>query len=195
MRQAIWVLIAIVAVGIGFIGGRLSAQERAAIERLQAQIQELEQRVLALASAPPPVVEVPQPAPPESSSAPTPLKIAVVQVNELAMRFQQDNPALQERVRQKTAEIEQELRRIQQQMQSGAISREEAQVRALQLQQELQQQLLLAVAGPIQAAVNEVARELGYDLVMKHEDVVLYYKNAVLDDITEQVWARMERLR
>lgn len=192
MRQAVWVLVAVVALGIGFVGGRLTSQERAAVEQLQAQLQELEQRIQELSesakSGPPAPVVAAQP--PASN-----LRVAVVQVNELALRFQEDNPALQEQVRQKTAEIEQEMKKLQERYQSGEISREEAQLRALQLQQELQKQLLFALAGPIQAAVNEVARELGYDVVVKHEDVVLYYKDAVLDDITEQVWDRMKLLK
>ncbi len=192
MRQAVWVLIAVVALGIGFVGGRLTSQERAALQELQAQIEELERQLeelAAQAATPTPVVAA-QPAAPSA-----PLKVAVVQVNKLALRFQEDNPALQEQVRQKTAEIQREIQRLQQQLQSGEITREEAQLQAFQLQQELQNQLLLAVAGPIQAAVNEVARELGYDVVVKHEDVVLYYKNTVLDDITERVWERMKLLK
>lgn len=192
MRQAVWVLIAVVALGIGFVGGRLTSQERAALQELQAQIEELKRQLdglAAQAATPTPVVAA-QPAAPSA-----PLKVAVVQVNKLALRFQEDNPALQEQVRQKTAEIQREIQRLQQQLQSGEITREEAQLQAFQLQQELQNQLLLAVAGPIQAAVNEVARELGYDVVVKHEDVVLYYKNTVLDDITERVWERMKLLK
>lgn len=194
MKQAVWVLIAVVALGIGFVGGRLSSQERAALEQLQARLQELEKQIQALSESPKASTSTPivatQPRPQGSN-----LRVAVVQVNELALRFQEDNPALQEQVRQKTAEIEQELQKLQQQYQSGGISREEAQLRAVQLQQELQKQLLFALAGPIQAAVNEVARELGYDVVVKHEDVVLYYKDAVLDDITEQVWDRMKLMK
>jgi len=190
MRQAVWVLIAVVALGIGFVGGRLTSQERAAVEQLQARLQDLEQRIEELSA---------QAAPPTSRAAAQPmgsnLRIALVQVNDLALRFQEDNPKLQEQIRQKRAEIEQELQKVQQQFQSGELSREEAELRVVQLQQELQKQLLLAVAGPIQAAVNEVARDLGYDVVVKQEDVVLYYKDAILDDITEQVWDRMKLLK
>lgn len=193
MRQAVWVLIAVVALGIGFVGGRLTSQERAALEQLQARIQDLEQQIEELSA---------QAASPTSEAAAQPvgsrgsnLKIAVVRVNDLALRFQEDNPKLQEQIRQKRAEIEQELQKVQQQFQSGELSREEAELRLVQLQQELQKQLLLAVAGPIQAAVNEVARDLGYDVVVKQEDVVLYYKDAILDDITERVWDRMKLLK
>lgn len=192
MRQAVWVLIAVVALGIGYVGGRLTSQERAAVDRLQARLQELEQRIETLSA--PAASSTPTSAVAAQPTGPT-LKIAVVQVNELALRFEKDNPKLEEQIRQKRAEIEQELQKIQQQYQSGELSREEAQLQAVQLQQELQKQLLLAVAGPIQAAVNEVARDLGYDVVVKQEDVVLYYKDALLDDITEQVWDRMKLLK
>jgi len=167
LRQAIWALAVIVALMLGFLGGRMLSGER-------QELVELQERVAALEAQ---------------------WRIAVVKVNDLALRYQEENPELQEQLKQTLNRLQEELQRLKQRQERGEISEQEANVKALELQQAVQKEILLAVAGPIQWAVTQVAQEEGYRMVMKHKDVVIYYQDDVIDDITEQVWKRMQSLR
>jgi Skp family chaperone for outer membrane proteins len=179
MRQAIWALIVIGALAIGFVGGQVLSGERKALARLQERVTALEEFL--------------------GRETPSRLgRIAVIQVNELALRYQENDPALKEQVAREQARLQRELERLQQQQQRGEITPQELSAKVVELQRELQglqQQILLIVAGRIQAAATEVAREEGYDLVVRREDVIIYYRDTLLDDITEQVWERMQAMR
>ncbi|OGF52737.1 MAG: hypothetical protein A2Z21_08140 [Candidatus Fraserbacteria bacterium RBG_16_55_9] len=174
-KQAMWALVVIGALVAGFFGGRVLSGEQEALANLQNRLASLEKQG-------------------GGSAAQTPLKaqrIAVVKVNDLALRYQQNNPALEEQLKEELDKIKLSIELLQQQVANGQISKEDAGLKALELQRSAQNNLLVAVAGPIQAAINQIAQEKGYDVVMKREDVVLYIQGTVLDDITEQVWSRI----
>lgn len=177
LRQAIWAAAVIVALLLGFLGGRMLSGERQELVELQERVAALEARLGGGGSAQPQ------------------WRIAVVKVNDLALRYQEENPELQEQLKQTLSRLQEELQRLKQRQERGEISEQEANVKALELQQAVQKEILLAVAGPIQWAVTQVAQEEGYHMVMKHKDVVIYYQDDVIDDITEQVWERMQSLR
>ena len=176
-KQAIWALVVIGALLAGFLGGRVLSGEQETLANLKNRLATLEQQAGG------------------GGASQTPFKaqrIAVVQVNDLALRYQQYNPTLEDQLKQELDRIKTEIDLLQQQVAKGQISKEDASVKALELQRSAQNNLLVAVARPIQAAINQIAQEKGYDVIMKREDVVLYFKGTVLDDITEQVWARIQ---
>jgi Skp family chaperone for outer membrane proteins len=192
MKQAIWILGVLIALVVGFFGGQLlsggqspqAADLEDRIAALESEIADLKAQLASqsgLSGAPPAETAIP--------------RIAVLQVNDLALRFQENNPKLEERVQQESLRIQQELQALQQRFQQGDISREEASLQAMQLQQALQRTVVEAVAGPIQAIATQIAQERGYDVVVKREDVIVYYKDGTFDDITEDVWAVLKDLR
>jgi len=177
MREAIWALAVIGALALGFIGGRVLSGEQEALVTLKERVASLEERLGTLSDLG---------------------RIAVIRVNELAVRYQENNPSIKERVEREKARLQRDLKRLQEQLQLGEISDQQFSAKVAELQkqlQELQQQILLVVAGRIQAAAEEVAREEGYDIVVRREDVIIYYRDALLDDITEEVWERMQAMR
>ncbi len=178
-KYAIWALVVLAALMVGFIGGMFLSGQREAIADLKSRLAALEKQLAAGSTV---------------TGSPRIQRMAVVQVNDLALRYQQNNPALEQQLEQESARLKPELERLKQQAARGEISEEEATLKGLQLQQAAQQKIMVAIARPIQAAINQIAQEKGYDVVMKREDVVLYYQGAVLDDITEQVWSRMQQL-
>ncbi len=180
MRQAVWALVVVMALLAGFVGGRVLVGEQQAINDLQKRVAALEKQLGG--SAP-------------SAGSSKLERIAVVQFNKLSLRYQESNPALMQQLSGELTQLQGELTRLEDQVKQGTISREEATKRAASLQQETQRKILVAVAGPIQMVINQIAKEKGYDLVLKQEDVILYYKGAALEDITEQVWARLEASR
>ncbi len=201
MKQAIWVLIALAALGIGFLGGQMfsstsSAPDSEALTQLQARLDALEQQLeatqrelqaLKSASAATPAVP--------SQGQGQPWRVGVVRVNQLALRFQEGNDKLKRQVEEKLGELQQRAQKVQEQLQRGEIDQTEAQLQILQLQQELQKAALELIAVPLQIAINQVAQEKGYDIVLKREDVVLYSKENILDDLTEDVWDILKTMR
>jgi len=178
LRQAAWGLAVVGALLVGFIGGQVLTSEKGTIEALQKRVADLEARLSEVGSS--------------SAAASKPWRIAVVKVNDLALRYQESNPELKAKLRQTLTQLQEELQRLKQQQERGELTKEEATTKALELQQAVQKEILLAVAGPIQWAVTQVAQEEGYDVVMRHEDVILYYQGGVIEDITERVWEKMQ---
>ncbi len=192
MKQAIWILAVLIALVVGFFGGQLlSGGQTPTAGDLEERISALESEIADL-KAQLAAQSAPSGAPLAESGI---RRIAVIQVNELALRFQEGNPKLEEQVKQETVRIQQEMQALQQRFQQGEISREEATVQATQLQQALQKTVLEAIARPIQVVTTQIAQERGFDVVVKREDVILYYKDGVFEDITEEVWGVLEKLR
>jgi Skp family chaperone for outer membrane proteins len=175
-KQAVWALVVVGALLVGFTGGTFLSGQREALADVQARLEQVEKQVGVRGSAGGSAIQ----------------RVAVVSFNDLALRFQESNPASIQQLRQEAERIRPEIERLQKQMERGEISAQAATDKALQLQEELNQKILKAVAGPIQAVIAQFAWEKGYDLVMKREDVVLYYQGTALVDITEQVWERLK---
>lgn len=216
MRNVVWGLVALVALGLGFLGGQLlsgaqgpgdasdseaeaKAQANAElIAQLEARLGELERRVVSLQrelkelKAKAKDRDAPAAAP---SAPPVPWRIGFVRVNPLALRYQEGNEELRRQFQDKIQELQQQAQEVQRKLQAGEIEPAEAQFQLLQLQQELQRAVAELIAMPLQLAINQVAQEKGYDLVLKREDVVLYSKEGILDDLTEAVWEVLQTMR
>jgi Skp family chaperone for outer membrane proteins len=199
MKQAIWALIALVALGVGFLGGQMlsgtgRAPDSEALTQLQARLDALERRIGELQQDLQSLKSTPATAPATTAQGQL-WRVGFVRVNQLALRFQEDNPKLKRQVEEKLGELQQRALEVQKKLQQGEIDQTEAQLQILQLQQELQKAALELIAVPLQIAINQVAQEQGYDLVLKREDVVLYSRENVLDDLTEDVWDVLQTMR
>ncbi len=219
MRNVVWGLVALVALGLGLVGGQLlsgaqgsgdasdseaeaKAQANAElIAQLEARLGELERRVASLQrelkelKAKAKDRDAPAAAPSAPSAPPAPWRIGFVRVNPLALRYQEGNEELRRQFQDKIQELQQQAQEVQRRLQAGEIEPAEAQFQLLQLQQELQRAVAELIAMPLQLAINQVAQEKGYDLVLKREDVVLYSKEGILDDLTEAVWEVLQTMR
>lgn len=183
MRQAIWALAIVIALIAGFlIGSMLSGSgsgDPEAVAELQTRVATLEQEIDQLKGS-------------SGASGPSgPQRVAVVRINELATRYQEENPQVKERLEREMTRLQTELQGVREKFQSGELTQAEAQLEVTRLQQDLQNLTLSVVAKPIQQAVSAVAQEGGYDAVFKLEDVVIYHEGAVFDDITQEVWTRL----
>lgn len=118
--------------------------------------------------------------------------VAVVRVDELATRYQNENPEVREQLQNEVQRLQGEMQSLQQQVQSGELSQSEAQLQATQLQQELQELTLSVVAQPIQAAVTAIAQERGYTVVFNVQDTLIYRQEDLMDNITPTVWERLQ---
>jgi len=176
-KQAVWALIVLGALIAGFTGGTFLSGQRDALADVQDRLATLEKQLSAKGTA---------------QGTLKSQRIAVVKVNDLILRYQKSNPTVEEQFRQELERIQPQLEQLQQQVQQGKLSQEDAATLAFNLQQSARQKLIESLARPIQAAINQLAKAQGYDAVLKHEDVVLYYQGNVFDDITEQVWSLVQ---
>lgn len=185
MRQTIsLVLVIIVALVAGVLAGRflLGDGQSEAMAELRQQVQDLGQQVGELEA------RAGEASGDRQGKSLTSQNIAVVGVNELATRYQEQNPDVKERLTQEVQRLQGELSGLQESLRQGEISQEEFTLKATQLQQQLDDLLSSAVARPLQAAVTAVAQRKGYDIVLKQQDVVIYHRDGVMDNITEEVW-------
>jgi len=118
--------------------------------------------------------------------------VAVVRVDELATRYQEENPQVKQRLQEEVQRLQGEMQSLQQRVQSGELSQSEAQLQATQLQQQLQDLTLEVVAQPIQAAVTAIAQERGYTAVFNIQDTLIYRQEGLMDNITSSVWDRLQ---
>jgi len=118
--------------------------------------------------------------------------VAVVRVDELATRYQEENPEVKQQLQEEVQRLQSEIQSLRQQVQSGELSQSEAQLQATQLQQQLQQVTLNVVAEPIQAAVRALAQERGYTAVFNVQDTIIYRQEGLMDNITPSVWDRLQ---
>jgi len=118
--------------------------------------------------------------------------VAVVRVDELATRYQEENPDVKQRLQEEVQRLQGEMQSLQQRVQSGEMSQSEAQLEATQLQQQLQDVTLEVVAQPIQAAVTAIAQERGYTAVLNIQDTIIYRQEGLMDNITSSAWDRLQ---
>ncbi len=204
----LWLLAALVlvALGVGFFGGRISSggQFNPAVD---AKIKELSDNLAALSSkvdeltqrvAQSDIAELEElKATIERLSKSTgfgALKIAYVRSPEEVMLKYKGTEERVKKFREERAKRQAEIDALQKKFDAGELTRKELEERVNQLQMELaqlDQQLTNEIADKILVAVNEVGREKAYDLILKRKDVVLFYKEGLLEDITDQVIERM----
>ncbi len=102
-----------------------------------------------------------------------------------------------QQIRQQAEVLDSELERMRQQSRAGVLDREGfmAQLQALQSPtQQLDQVLTQAAAAKIVEISQQVARDEGYDLALRKKEVVVYWDQERIADITPEVKPRLERL-
>lgn len=126
-------------------------------------------------------------------SAGAQLRIAFVNAEEVFVKYKGTEEAIQ-RYRQEKADKEQELSTLQDRWSAGAISQQEYLSKRTELENALKtldQQLTNEITQKIVETVDQLGAELGYDLITSRKNVVLYYKDGVIHDITDKVLERM----
>lgn len=202
----VWVVLALVALGLGFFGGRISTGGQAS-PAVDAKIKELSDKLAALSSkvdeltqrvAQSDIAEIEElKATIERLSKSTgfgALKVAFVRSPEEVMVKYKGTEERVKQFKEEGAKRQVQIDALQKRFDKGEISRKEFEERVNQLQMELaqlDQQLTNEIADKILVAVNELGREKAYDMILKRKDVVLFYKEGLLEDITDQVIKRM----
>lgn len=123
-----------------------------------------------------------------------PLRIGFVNAEEVFVKFQGTQSAIQRYSEEKKAK-EEELQNLRDQWSAGTISQKEYEDRLAKLQAELQaldQELTADITQKILDTIQELGKELDYDLITGRKNVILYYKEGRnIVDLTEQVLERM----
>jgi len=121
-------------------------------------------------------------------------RIAFVSAEDVFVKYKGTETAMQ-RYRQEKQDKEKELSNLQDQFSAGAMSQNDYQDKRTALETELNnldQQLTTDITKKILDVAQQLGKELGYDLVVARQNVVLYYKKGgVVDDLTDQVLSKM----
>jgi len=121
-------------------------------------------------------------------------RIAFVSAEDVFVKYKGTETAMQ-RYRQEKEDKEKELSNLQDQFSAGAMSQNDYQAKRTALETELNnldQQLTTDITKKILDVAQQLGKELGYDLVVARQNVVLYYKKGgVVDDLTDQVLSKM----
>ncbi|MGQ9602452.1 MAG: OmpH family outer membrane protein [Candidatus Bipolaricaulia bacterium] len=187
MKQAVWIVLIVVALVAGFFGGWLSKGSAAPDANLTEQVRKLEQEVKSLQQ------QVDSLAQKVQAGASRGMKIAYVNADEVFIKYKGTTAAVQQFNAEK-AKKEKELQQLTEQLQAKKITQEEYQRRVEEIQTQLQQldlQLTAKVQQEMIAVITEVAQEKGYDWVTRKKDVVLYSRPGLMDEITAAVIERL----
>ncbi len=197
MKQAVWIVLIVVALVAGFFGGWLSKGSAAPDANLTEQVRKLEQEVKSLQSQLAAISSLPQQvdslAQKVQASASGGMKIAYVNAEEVFLKYKGTAAAVQQFSAER-AKKEKELQQLTEQLQAKKITQEEYQRQVEEIQAQLQQldlQLTAKVQQEMIAVITEVAQEKGYDWVTRKKDVVLYSKPGLMDEITAAVIERL----
>jgi len=121
-------------------------------------------------------------------------RIAFVSAEDVFVKYKGTETAMQ-RYRQEKEDKEKELSNLQDQFSAGAMSQNDYASKRTALETELNnldQQLTTDITKKILDVAQQLGKELGYDLVVARQNVVLYYKKGgVVDDLTDQVLSKM----
>ncbi len=121
-------------------------------------------------------------------------KIGVVRVNDIALKLQED-PKIKAQLEQQSTPISNKLIQLKAQLDSGKMSQEEYVKQAEPLNTQLQKIFQETLLRPIQNAVNQVGESGNYDVVVKVEDVILFARSNIMEDVTERVWSQIQANR
>ncbi|MCR4405246.1 MAG: OmpH family outer membrane protein [Candidatus Acetothermia bacterium] len=197
MKQALWIVLIVVALVAGFFGGWLSKGSAAAPDaNLAEQVKQLQQQVSGLAKSSDLTAlqkQVESLAQKVQASTTGGMRIAYVNAEEVFLKYKGTATAVQQFSAEREKK-EKELQQLAEQLQAKKITQQEYQRRVEEIQNELQQ-LDLQLTGKVQqemiAVITEVAQERGYDWVTRKKDVVLYSKAGLMDDLTAIVIDRL----
>jgi hypothetical protein len=183
MKQTVWVLSGLVGflliLGIGFSVGQILSMGNT-ITALESRIDGVESGSGSSSG--------------DNSSIIGDLKVGVVRVDEIALRFQ-GIPEVAGELQAEGKILNDRIEALQTQVQNGEISEEQAAQEFQAIQQASQNLIQISLSKPIQDAVNQVGLAEGYHLITKVEDVILFSQGRILEDITEKIWEYMEANR
>lgn len=176
MRQALWIVLIVVALAVGFAIGWFSAPSKVGgLEELEGRLEAVEERLSYLApteeleSLKAEVKEMAQ-------QAPGGLRIASVNAEWIFRKYKGTEAALQKFSEEKRKR-EEELQQLQQQYDAGKLSRSDYEEKASELQAELQildMQLTAEIQKEMLEVIEEIGEEGGYDWVTRKKDVILF---------------------
>lgn len=196
MKQAVWIVLVVVALVAGFFGGWLSKGTAAPDASLAEQVRQLQQQISGLAKAADlnalqkQVDSLAQKVQAGTSGG---MRIAYVNAEEVFLKYKGTAAAVQQFSAEREKK-EKEIQRLTEQLQAKKITQEEYQRRIEEIQAQLQQldlQLTAKVQQEMITVITEVAQERGYDWVTRKKDVVLYVKPGLMDEITAVVIERL----
>jgi len=123
------------------------------------------------------------------------LRLAYVRsIEEIMLKYKGTERAVQQ-FRAERDRIDQEQVQLQQRLQAGQITQADFEVLSAKLQSQLQQldlRLTQSLTEKILAAIEEVGRAYGYDLIFQRKDVLLFLNPEVCHDITDQVISTLD---
>lgn len=179
MKQTVWVLSGLVGflliLGLGFSVGQVISMGNTMIA-LETRIDELESRPAGSGTG--------------STTGFAGLKVGVVRVDEIALKYQ-EIPEVARELQEQGRILQQRIAQLQEQVQNGQITEEQAAEEFQAIQAASANLVQVSLSRPIQDAVNQVGIAEGYDLIQKVEDVILFSQGNILEDITEKIWDRM----
>jgi Skp family chaperone for outer membrane proteins len=157
--------------------------------RQQQQLDQLAHRVTQLSASLPPSGS-------NSNSGTVPLRrLAYVNTSKVAASYLQLDQQLQQQLQAKQNDLQKQLDALKQQLKDQKISQEDYNVKLLGIQQSLnqiQQQALSSVSDKMIAVIEQIGREGNYDLIIGEENVVLYSRSGLMEDLSGEVLARMQ---
>lgn len=121
--------------------------------------------------------------------------LAYVNTAKVAAGYLQMDQQLQSEVEAKKAKLSQELKQFKKQLKEQTITQDEFNVKVLGIQQELtkiKQEALAKVSDKINAAITQLGSEGGWDLITGKENIVLYSRAGLMQDLTDEVLARLQ---
>lgn len=122
------------------------------------------------------------------------LRVGAIRVNELLKRYQDERPEVNDELNRERERIQNEIAVIESRREAGEISPTEYQSALLALNAEWENAGQNLIAKPLGEAINGYGMDGPYDVIVKVEDVVLFAKNRVITDITDEVWEIMKTL-
>lgn len=122
-------------------------------------------------------------------------RLAYIKTAELAARYAQIDTALQGDLQAKQVELRKKLDGLKQQLKDKQITQDQFNMGVLSIQQSLdqiKQQMFSQIAGKLIAVIDQIGREGNYDLITAEENVILYSRAGLMQDLTAEVFARLQ---
>ena len=122
-------------------------------------------------------------------------RLAYVNTSKVAAGYLQIDQQLQQQLQAKQSDLQKQLDALKQQLKDQKISQDDFNVKVVGIQQALnqaQQQTLSQISDKMIAVIEQIGREGNYDLITGEENVVLYSRSNLMEDLTDEVLARMQ---
>jgi Skp family chaperone for outer membrane proteins len=180
-------MLATVAVVLFILGAFLAAiflyRQQQQLDQLARQVIELHTRLAQAGTTAQPAVQ------------PKLQRLAYVNTSQVAARYAQLDTQLQGDLQAKQVELQKELDGFKQQLKDKQITQDQfdAKVRSIQdALNQLKQQAYGRVAGKLITVIDQIGREGNYDLITGEENVILYSRSGLMEDLSNEVLARLQ---